>query len=83
MKKVTDPDVALFQALADPTRLAIVRQLSEEGNVCACDFGSCCDVGQPTVSHHLKVLKDAGKKTALLIVANGHGDTHFVALALE
>jgi len=29
------------------------------------------------------VLKDAGKKTALLIVANGHGDTHFVALALE
>jgi ArsR family transcriptional regulator len=64
MKKVTDPDVALFQALADPTRLAIVRQLSEEGNVCACDFGSCCDVGQPTVSHHLKVLKDAGWVTS-------------------
>ena len=31
----------------------------------------------------VKALKDAGKKTALLIVANGHGDTHFVALALE
>jgi len=32
--------------------------------VCACDFGSCCDVGQPTVSHHLKVLKDAGWVTS-------------------
>ena len=31
----------------------------------------------------VKALKDAGKKTALLIVANGHGDTHFVALTLE
>lgn len=60
MKKLTDPDVVLFAALADPTRLAIVRQLSEEGSVCACDFVSCCVVGQPTVSHHLKVLRDAG-----------------------
>jgi serine protease Do len=31
----------------------------------------------------IKALKDAGKKTALLIVANGQGDTHFVALPLE
>ncbi len=31
----------------------------------------------------IKALKDSGKKTALLIVANGHGDTHFVALPLE
>ena len=60
MKKATDPDVMLLQALADPNRLAIVRQLSLDGNVCACDFGSCCEVGQPTVSHHLKVLKEAG-----------------------
>ncbi|MEO6206577.1 MAG: helix-turn-helix domain-containing protein, partial [Candidatus Limnocylindrales bacterium] len=28
--------------------------------VCACDFTSCCDVGQPTVSHHLRVLREAG-----------------------
>jgi DNA-binding transcriptional ArsR family regulator len=60
VNKTDDPDVLLFQALAEPTRLAIVRQLSEQGNVCACDFVSCCEVGQPTVSHHLKVLKDAG-----------------------
>ena len=31
----------------------------------------------------IKTLKDGGKKTALLIVANGHGDTHFVALPLD
>ncbi len=60
MKKPIEPDVRLLQALADPTRLAILRQLSAEGPVCACDFTACCDVTQPTVSHHLKVLREAG-----------------------
>jgi ArsR family transcriptional regulator len=60
MKRQTDPDVRLLQAAADPTRLAILRQLSDVGEVCACDFTACCDVSQPTVSHHLKVLRDAG-----------------------
>jgi DNA-binding transcriptional ArsR family regulator len=59
-----DPDVRLLAALADPTRLAIVRQLAAEADVCACDFTSCCDVGQPTVSHHLKVLREAGVVTS-------------------
>ena len=60
MKRQTDPDVLLLQAAADPTRLAILRQLSDCTEVCACDFTACCDVSQPTVSHHLKVLRDAG-----------------------
>lgn len=60
MKRTTDPDVRLLQAAADPTRLSILRQLSSEGPVCACDFSACCDVAQPTVSHHLKVLREAG-----------------------
>ena len=57
-----DRDVALLAALADPTRLAIVRQLGAagEGAVCACDFTECCSVSQPTISHHLKVLREAG-----------------------
>jgi DNA-binding transcriptional ArsR family regulator len=59
-----DPDVRLLAALADPTRLAIVRQLAADTETCACDFTSCCDVGQPTVSHHLRVLRDAGIVTA-------------------
>ena len=60
MKRQTDPDILLLQAAADPTRLAILRQLSGSVEVCACDFTACCDVSQPTVSHHLKVLRDAG-----------------------
>lgn len=60
MKRQTDPDVRLLQAAADPTRLAILRRLSDRAEVCACDFTACCDVSQPTVSHHLKVLRDAG-----------------------
>src|SRR5437667_1482208 len=60
MKRQTDPDVLLLQAAADPTRLAILRQLSSEGPICACNFTGCCDVSQPTVSHHLKVLREAG-----------------------
>ncbi len=55
-----DPDVQLLQALGHPTRLAIIRELTGTNEVCACDFTSCCDVGQPTVSHHLRILKEAG-----------------------
>ena len=56
-----DSDVLLLHAAADPTRLAILRELSSETSVCACDFAECCGtVSQPTVSHHLKVLREAG-----------------------
>lgn len=58
----------LFKALADETRLAILRQLRERGEVCACDFQACCAVAQPTVSHHLKVLREAG-----LVTGEKHG----------
>lgn len=57
---LVDPDVQLLQALAHPTRLSIVRELVGTSEVCACDFTSCCDVQQPTVSHHLRILKEAG-----------------------
>ena len=60
MKRATDPDILLLQATADPTRLSILRQLSSDGAVCACDFSDCCGIGQPTMSHHLKVLREAG-----------------------
>ena len=60
MKRPVDPDVLLLLAAADATRLAILRQLSSDGAVCACDLTSCGDVSQPTVSHHLTVLREAG-----------------------
>ena len=55
-----DPDIRLLSALADPTRLALVRELAGTSETCACDLTSCCDVRQPTVSHHLRVLREAG-----------------------
>jgi ArsR family transcriptional regulator len=60
MSKSTDPDVRLLAALADPARQAIVRQLASDGSVCACDFSACDGLSQPTVSHHLRVLREAG-----------------------
>jgi ArsR family transcriptional regulator, arsenate/arsenite/antimonite-responsive transcriptional repressor len=60
MRRLTDPDSLLLQGAADPTRLSILRQLARGGDVCACDFTACCDVAQPTVSHHLRVLREAG-----------------------
>ncbi|MEO8625972.1 MAG: metalloregulator ArsR/SmtB family transcription factor [Candidatus Limnocylindrales bacterium] len=60
MKQPADSDELLLRGAADPTRLAILRQLAAGEQVCACDFTACCDVAQPTVSHHLKVLRDSG-----------------------
>lgn len=57
---LVDPDVQLLQALGHPARLAIVRELVGTSEVCACDFTSCCDVSQPTISHHLRILREAG-----------------------
>src|SRR6185369_15455154 len=55
-----DPEVRLLAALADPTRLEILRELAGSSEICACDLTDCCAVSQPTVSHHLRVLREAG-----------------------
>jgi len=65
MKRVVDPDARLLQGAADPSRLAILRQLAAAGGeVCACEFTACCEIAQPTVSHHLKVLRESGWVTS-------------------
>ncbi len=58
--RTPDPDVQLLSALADPVRLSFVRQLADRDGICACDFSECCTVSQPTISHHLRVLREAG-----------------------
>jgi len=51
----------LFKALADPARVKILNLLARTGEpVCACDFESTLQLSQPTVSHHLRKLTDAG-----------------------
>lgn len=50
-----------LQALAHPVRLQILDILSRhEGKVCVCDLEEALPVKQPTISHHLKLLRDAG-----------------------
>lgn len=51
-----------FKALGDPVRLQLLSILAtaEAGEVCACDLVEPVGRSQPTVSHHLKVLRDAG-----------------------
>jgi ArsR family transcriptional regulator len=57
--------VAAFKALADPTRLEILRLVAAQaGPVCVCDIVDRFALAQPTISHHLKVLREAGWLTA-------------------
>jgi len=49
-----------FKALADPTRVAIINCLSAADEVCVCSLTETFDLSQPTISHHLKILRDAG-----------------------
>jgi ArsR family transcriptional regulator len=51
----------MFKALADPARVKIVNLLARTPEpVCACEFEPALQLSQPTVSHHLKKLTDAG-----------------------
>src|SRR5712691_10128516 len=55
-----DELAARFKALADPTRVAIVNRLSQADEVCVCDLTATFDLSQPTISHHLRILREAG-----------------------
>jgi ArsR family transcriptional regulator len=51
-----------FSALSDPVRLRVLSMLAAapEGEVCVCDFVDPLGKSQPTISHHLKILSEAG-----------------------
>ncbi|MGI6487440.1 MAG: winged helix-turn-helix transcriptional regulator [Syntrophomonadaceae bacterium] len=48
-----------FKALGEPTRLVILRLLAEQ-ELCVCELEEVMDISQPRISHHLKVLREAG-----------------------
>jgi ArsR family transcriptional regulator len=53
---------ASFKALSDPVRLRLLSLIAsfDGGEACVCDLTGPFDVSQPTISHHLKVLREAG-----------------------
>jgi ArsR family transcriptional regulator len=53
-----------FAALADPVRLQLISLLATNGTLCACDLVEPVGKSQPTVSHHLKILREAGLVTS-------------------
>ena len=56
----------MFKALGDPVRLRLFSLIASHagGEACVCDLTGAFDVSQPTISHHLKVLREAGLLTS-------------------
>jgi ArsR family transcriptional regulator len=67
-----------FKALADPARVAIVNRLAAADEVCVCDLNAALELAQPTVSHHLRVLREAG-----LVESSRRGTWAFYRLVPE
>ncbi len=53
----------MLKALGHPVRLGIMRRLATQPETCACDFSDVFALKQPTISQHLKVLREAGLVT--------------------
>lgn len=55
-----EEEAALFKAIADPHRLRMLATLARaDEEVCVCDFTGALPLNQPTVSHHLRILREA------------------------
>lgn len=69
-----------FKALADPVRLRLLSMIAtrDGGEVCVCDLTPAFDLSQPTISHHLKLLREAG-----LIAAERRGTWVYYRLLPE
>ncbi|MGN9764071.1 ArsR/SmtB family transcription factor [Micromonospora sp. SD12] len=50
----------MFKALGDPIRLRLMSMIASVPEICVCDLTPAFDLSGPTISHHLKVLREAG-----------------------
>jgi ArsR family transcriptional regulator, arsenate/arsenite/antimonite-responsive transcriptional repressor len=73
-----DELAARFKALADPTRVAIINCLASVDESCVCDLTATFDLSQPTISHHLRILREAG-----LVEASRRGTWAYYRLVPE
>jgi ArsR family transcriptional regulator, arsenate/arsenite/antimonite-responsive transcriptional repressor len=59
-----EAEAGLLKAIADPYRLRMLATLARAADeVCVCDFTAALPLNQPTVSHHLRILREAGLVT--------------------
>src|SRR5438477_335691 len=73
---IADEVALLGKALADPTRVQLVHMLkAAKEPICVCDFAAAFELGQPTISHHLAKLREAG-----LISSEKHGIWSFYSM---
>jgi ArsR family transcriptional regulator len=49
-----------FKALGDPVRLRLMSMIASSAEICVCDLTDAFDLTGPTISHHLRVLREAG-----------------------
>ena len=74
--EVSDATLLLaLKALSDPTRFRMIQEISEAGELSCGEVAERFDVSQPTVSHHLKVLMQAG-----LLVQRTEGKHHYTSV---
>jgi len=75
-KRSAEAIAARFKALSDPARVSIVNRIAGQGELCTCQLTAPLGLSQPTVSHHVRVLKEAG----LIEVARRRGTMTFYRL---
>jgi ArsR family transcriptional regulator, arsenate/arsenite/antimonite-responsive transcriptional repressor len=76
--KSYEREAELFKAIADSYRLRIVATLALADPVCVCDFTGALPLNQPAVSHHLRILREAG-----LVTCQRRGTWVYYALAAD
>lgn len=75
-EELTDQDIIrALKALADPTRFRMVQEIAAAGELSCGQLTERFDVSQPTISHHLKLLSDAG-----LLVQRTEGKHHYTSV---
>jgi ArsR family transcriptional regulator len=67
--------IRALKAIADPTRFRMLQEIAEAGELSCGDVADRFDVSQPTISHHLKILLDAG-----LLVRRTEGKHHYTSV---
>jgi ArsR family transcriptional regulator, arsenate/arsenite/antimonite-responsive transcriptional repressor len=67
--------VRALKALADPTRFRMIQEIAQAGELSCGEVTERFDVSQPTISHHLKILVDAG-----LLVQRAAGKQHYTSV---